>query len=123
MACGTIHGLAGLEFGVASDELGLATTSISLTHKADKKEVRNNCGDIVGIVYYNKMTDISIDGYGTASFGTSNSSTAVGTALSLTGSYDVAGAIFVDEVTEDQSNEDFVKTSVKAVSYEGIPSV
>lgn len=113
MACGTVVGQA-LEFGVSDDEGSLTTQSVSVTRKSDKAEARDKCGIIVAVAYYNEMADVSIDGLGT-------SAATPGSTLSLTGSFGLgAGLIFVDEITVDKANEDFVKSSIKATQYSGI---
>jgi predicted alternative tryptophan synthase beta-subunit len=113
MACGTVVGDS-LEFGISHDEASLVTQSVSVTNKSDKKEARDKCGIVVSVAYYNKTSEISIEGLGT-------SAAEIGDALSLAGSYiDLAGATFVEEVSVEKGNEDFVKSSIKAMSYEGI---
>ena len=113
MPCGTIVGQE-LEFGIELDEASLVTQSVSVTNKMDKKEARNNCGDIVAVAYYNPTSEIQIEGLGTAT-------DTVGSALSLAGTYlTLAGDTFVDEVSVEKANEEFVKSSIKATSYGGI---
>lgn len=112
MACGTVVGQA-LEFGITDDEASLVTQSISVTHKKDKKEARDKCGIIVAVAYYNPTSEITIEGLGTSAL-------LVGAALSLTGDYSLAGATYIDEVSVDYGNEEFVKSSIKATSYGGI---
>lgn len=115
-ACGTPVGLA-LEFGLTEEEgtgSGLVTQSVSVTNKSDKKEARDKCGIIASVAYYNKMSDITIEVLGT-------STDVVGAALSLTGVYlTLAGSVFVDEVSLEKANEEFVKSTIKATAYEGI---
>jgi hypothetical protein len=113
MPCGTIVGEE-LEFGIEQDEASLVTQSVSVTNKMDKKEARNNCGDIVTVAYYNPTSEVQIEGLGTAS-------NTIGSALSLAGTYiTLAGDTFVDEVSVEKANEEFVKSSIKATSYGGI---
>jgi predicted alternative tryptophan synthase beta-subunit len=116
MPCGTIVGEE-LEFGIEDDEASLVTQSVSVTNKKDKKEARDKCGDIIAVSYYNPTSEIQIEGLGTAA-------NTVGSALSLAGTYlTLAGQTFVDEVSLEKANEEFVKSSVKATSYGGIPVV
>lgn len=113
MPCGTIVGDA-LEFGVAEDEASLVTQSVSVTNKMDKKEARDKCGIIVSVAYYNPTSEVQIEGLGTAANG-------IGSALSLSGTYlTLAGATYVDEVSLEKANEEFVKSSIRATSYGGI---
>ena len=113
MSCGTVVG-ASLEFGIAADEASLVTQSVSVTNKTDKKEARDKCGIVVSVAYYNPTSEIQIEGLGTAA-------NSVGTSISLSGSYiTLAGATFVDEVSVEKGNEEFVKSTIKATSYSGI---
>lgn len=114
MPCGTVVGDDELEFGIQEDEASLVTQSVSVTNKKDKKEARDKCGIVVAVAYYNGTSEIQIEGLGKAT-------NVVGSALSLAGSYlPLAGAAFVDEVSVEAANEEFVKSSVKATAYEGI---
>lgn len=118
MACGTVVGQA-LEFGISDDEASLTTQSVSMTNKTDKKEARDKCGVVVSVAYYNPTSEISIEGLGTAS-------TSPGATLSLAGTYltpgggSAAATIYVDEVTVEKENEEFVKSSIRATAYSGI---
>ena len=114
MACGTLVQDGTLEFGVAVDEASLITQSVSVTNKMDKKEARDSCGIVVAVAYYNPTSEIQIEGLGT-------SSNSIGSALSLSGTFlTLAGATFVDEVSLEKANEEFVKSTVRATSYGGI---
>jgi len=117
MPSATVVGSA-LTFGLAAEESSLTTQSVSVSNKADKKEARDKQGVIVAVAYYNKTSEISIEGIGSFS----NPVTNIGTSLALSGTFDVAGSIFIDEVSIDHSNEEFVSTSISATSYEGITS-
>lgn len=110
----TIVGSA-LDFGVSDDEASLVTQSVSITNNSDMKEVKDKGGDTVTVAFYNKKSDISIEGYGSAS-------NVPGATLTLSAgtSGDVVGTVFIKEVTIDKSNEDFVKSSISAIAYAGI---
>lgn len=112
MACATPIGDS-LTFGVQSDEASLVTQSVQVTHKADKKEAKDKCGNVVAVAYYNKTSDISISGLG-------QSAQAVGATLSLAGSYGTVGTVCVDEVSIEQKNEDYVQSTIKATGYHNI---
>lgn len=114
MPCGTLVQDGSLEFGVSDDEASLVTQSVSVTNKQDKKEARDNCGIIVAVAYYNPTSEVQIEGLGTAA-------NSIGASLSLTGTYlTLAGGTYVDEVSIEKANEDFVKSTVRATSYGGI---
>lgn len=111
MACATAIGTA-LTFGISADEISLTTQRVTLVKKSDKKEARDSCGDVVSVVHYNKMEEVQVEGYGT-------SSKVVGGTIALT-SVTLAYTVYIDEVTIDLSNEDYVKSTVKGVGYAGI---
>lgn len=102
-----------LAFGIESDESSLVTQKVTVTNKSDKKEARDKDGIVIAVSYYNKTSDIQIEGLGTTSL-------EVGASLALANDIDLAGAAFVDEITIDLGNEEFVKSSAKATAYEGI---
>ena len=113
--CGTVVGNQ-LEFGIASDEASLVTQSVSVTKKSDKKAARDKCGTVISVAYYNKMADVTIEGYGT-------SAATIGSALTIANSINLgAGTTLVDEVTIDLANEEYVKSSIKATHYSGVTS-
>jgi hypothetical protein len=103
-----------LAFGCPADEQSLTTQKVTVTNKTDKKSARDKSGIEVAVSYYNNTSDISIEGYGTTSLAPAAALTLAGTYLTL------AGAAFVDEVTLDTMNEDFVKSTIKGTAYEGI---
>jgi len=105
-------------FGVDDDEATLVTQSVQHTKKSDKKEARDNCGNVVAVAYYNVTSEVTVEGIGTSTL-------AVGAALTLagTGLGTVSGALYVDEVTVEKNNEEFIKSTVKATAYTGIPVV
>jgi hypothetical protein len=102
-----------LAFGIASDEASLVTQKVGVTNKSEKKEAKDKSGIVVAVSYYNKTSDISIEGLGTSAL-------TPGSALSVAGDFDLAGAAFVDECGVEQANEDFVKSTIKGTAYEGI---
>lgn len=111
MPAATVRGT--LAFGLEADEASLTTQSVSATNKSDKKEARDKYGTIVAVAYYNKTTDISIEGLGA-------STAAIASALTLNNTFTEAGTTYIDEVTVERANEEFVKSSIKATSYEGL---
>lgn len=115
MPTATVVG-ASLTFGVGADESSLTTQSVSVTNKSNKKEAKDRQGITIAVAYYDKTSDISIEGLGTFASPSAN----IGTTLTLSGTFTVAGTIYLDEVTIEHSNEDFVKSSLKATAYEGI---
>lgn len=112
MACATPVG-DNLTFGVQSDEASLVTQEVTVTHRADKKEARDKCGDVIAVVHYNKTSEIQVVGLG-------QSAQAVGATLSMVGSYGLVGTTVVDEVSIEQRNEEYVKSTIRATSYNNI---
>jgi len=101
------------EFGVKGGTDGglVATQSVQVTSKREKKEGKNNLGEVVALVYMNATTELTIEGIGNAGN--------IGTPLTIS-TFDFTGSAYIEEVTKTASNEDFVKTSIKAVAYENI---
>jgi hypothetical protein len=116
MPCATVVGTA-LEFGIAEEEASLVTQSVSVTAKMDKKEARDGCGIVKSVAHYNKTFEVQIEG-----LGANTGALTVGGALSLAGTFGltIAGDTYIDEITVEKSNEEFVKTSIRAMAYEGI---
>lgn len=114
-ACAIIDGSETPIFGIENDEAGMITQSLKVTHKRDKKELRNSCGSVVSVAYYNRMSEIEIEGVLRAAF-----TYDVGDAFTFANSINpaVVGKIIIDEISTDMSNEDFVKTSMKCSAYE-----
>lgn len=100
-------------FGVSGGTDGSlqATQSVQITTKREKKEGKNNMGEVVALVYMNETTEITVEGIGNA--GT------IGSQLTIQ-TFDFEGAAYVEEVTKSATNEDFVKTTIKAVAYENV---
>jgi hypothetical protein len=103
-----------IEFGIPSEEGGFsATTSVQVTRKREKKEAKNRQGEVVTVVFMNPMAEITIEGYGLPS-----GATLGGTVTTTT--FDFNGTAYIEEITSTATNEDFVKTTIKAVAYENI---
>lgn len=121
MPCGTVVGTdegAALAFGVENDEASLITQSVKINHKRDKKEARDKCGNVIAVAYYNRMAEVEIEGLGTGDLD-------VGDTVSLANTVTpaVVGVLIIDEVSVELSNEEFVKTNIKASAYELILAV
>ncbi len=93
-------------------------TNVKVTNKIDKKELVGSCGTVIAMHYYNRHSEVEISGNGKAT-------AKVGTKISLSAS-DLAqqpikiGSMIVDEVTYEESNEDFNKTTLKLTCYEDL---
>lgn len=110
-------------FGVLSSATGAttsATQSYSQTNAVNQKELKGKDGEVKTIAFFRKTEEISVDFVGIPA------SIEVGQALAdaLQGATKhgdpQSNETFIDEITVDKSNEDFVKTSIRATSY-GIP--
>lgn len=108
----TVVGTANVPFGMDGNSAGLqVTTSVSVTLKRDKKELRGNDGNMVAVAYFNPTSDISIEGYG-------ETGATIGSSVQLGVQFDTgASNVIVEEITYSATNEDFVKSSVKATGY------
>ena len=102
------------DWGIGQDEAGFtAMTSISLTERTEKAEGKNSRGCVVAIAYYNKTSEVSIEGLG-------DNKKSAGESLSVSSVSPDNGNLYVDESTVEFSNEDWVKTTIKATGYENI---
>jgi len=125
MACGTVitvtDGLIpdNTFFGITSDEAGLVTQSITIAHKSDEKEARDKCGKVVAVAFYNERAEIQIEGLGERG-GTID--IAENVTLANDFGIRVPGSVYIDEITLERTNEDFMKTSIKATAYKGLPT-
>lgn len=107
---------ASLAFGVTSDQASLTTSKVSVSQKVDKKEARDKTGKVVAVSYYNKTSEVTIEGLGKAT-------QTLGASLSITSSPStLVGAVFAEQVDVEEGNEDFTKSTVKGMAYEGISS-
>ena len=112
MAATVVRGQS-IAFGLEAESAGLAATqSVSLSYKTDKKEARNRTGNVVAVAYYNQTGEISCEGLG---FCDKN----IGDAISLSSDFPqvAGGSVIVEEVSYTRSNEDFLKSTVKATWY------
>lgn len=118
--CGTIVGTAEGEellFGIENDEASLITQSVKVTHKRDKKEVRDKCGNVISVSYYNRMAELEIKGVTKPDFDLD-----IGDTVTLANVANirpaVIGKLLIDEISTELSNEDYIQTTVKATAYE-----
>jgi hypothetical protein len=110
-------GQSGVSWGLNA-ETGLLVSSFNQTTKADKKEVKNNVGDVAAVSMYNQLADISMD----AAIAGSYPVTAGGTLPSLANwasgyGTSATGTIVVESVENQKSNEEFQKMDIKAMRY------
>lgn len=106
--------IGGYTFGISNDANGLTTDKLSVSNKAQKKEIRDKDGNVCSVAFYGFTSDISGSGYGTAGTFAIGSGVAAATASAKLGS-----TIFLDSINFDFSNEDYVKVSWKGTSFAG----
>ena len=97
-------------WGIKTDLLSLITQKISTTQKSDQKEGKDKEGFVAAKAYYNSTTELTIEGLGVAVF----------TPAVLVAATDLptaGGTYYIEECSRDYSNEDFVKTTVKAMAW------
>ena len=101
------------DWGIGQEEAGFtATTSVTVTERAEKAEGKDSKGCVVAVIYYNKTSEVVVEGIGA-------NGQAAGEAMSLTTTVD-NGTVYVEESTITYTNDDWVKTSVKGIAYENI---
>ena len=98
------------DWGISGDVESLVTQKVSSTQKVEKKEAIKASGEVGAVCYYNKSTEISIEGLGTAS-------KAIAATITTAVVPSAGGTFYCSEVTVDLTNEDFVKSSVKGVAW------
>lgn len=105
---------ATLPFGVQADHVSLTSQRISVSNKSDKKMARDKGGNVIAVAFYNESQDINIEVLGVSDEG-------IGSVITLTDPpVAMVGAVMVDEVTVDEGNEDFTKSSLRATAFSGI---
>lgn len=102
-------------FGVSGTNVLVQSKSIST--KVDKKDGRDQDGNVIAYAYYGSMAEHSIDILGVAqadvdTVASATAPAALGVVAAVGG-----GAFVIDEITVDYSNEDFVKVSAKVSEY------
>lgn len=114
------------KWGIGADETGIIIQNISYNYSQDKKEVRNRTGDVAGISYYNERVEVKLQGVipTTSAFSGSIAATltlAVGNAIPdhLKGTV-TGGSLIVEEVSREQSAEDYETIEVSATYYPSI---
>jgi hypothetical protein len=122
-----------LVFGIPSSRASTGVTSSKVqsytqTDGINTKELRDKNGAVKAIAFFRKTQEISVDFLGTPDADGSGSGTTallVSAALNTifhnaTAQSGGATECFIDEITLDRSNEDYLKTSVRATTY-GVP--
>ena len=107
--------VGGYTFGISADCNGLTTDKLSVSNKSQKKEIRDKDGNVCSVAFYGFTSDISGSGYGTA--GVFSIGTAVTAATADAKRF--GSTIFLDSISFDFSNEDYVKVSWKGTSFAG----
>jgi hypothetical protein len=102
-----------IPFGISGNYASLeATTSVQSVSKRDKKELKGSSGSLQAIAFFNPTTEYTIEGYGTVS-----GSIGASISIDIPTANGSSGQIIIEEVTYSYSNEDFRKSSLKAVQY------
>ena len=104
-------GAAATDWGIPADAASLVTQRISSAQKVDKKEAIKHDGEVQAVCYYNKNTEISIEGLGV---GTTE---LAATIAAISGLDTAGGIIHCSEITIDFANEEFAKTSIKGRAW------
>lgn len=112
------------KFGITNAETGILIESISYNFTNDKKEIRDRTGNVAGIAYYNERCEVSLQGKIPTSSAFSGTLAAT---ISLTNTIPnhlndgvSGGAILVEEVSRELSNEDYESVEIKAVLYPNV---
>ena len=108
--------IGGVTFGISNDCNGLTTDKLSVSNKSQKKEIRDKDGDVCSVAYYGFTSDISGSGYGSATI------SSIGTAVTATTAttHTLGSNIYLDSISFEFSNEDYVKVSWKGTSFDAL---
>lgn len=114
----TTLGTVGMTWGTLA-ESGVVMQSYERKIQRDKKEIKNESGEVTALSFYNIRAGVSFDGYTTGSAGLAAvvPGTAFSFANSTSGNGVTAGSVYIDELTISQANEDFKKISGSATQY------
>jgi len=109
----TTIGISGTSFGFLGQETGLILSSFSETRNAERAEIRNATGDVVGLAIYNQTDSLSFSGSITGAYST----TAGAVLATLANATSTGGRIVVDSVTLNRAPDAFVTVDVSATRY------
>lgn len=121
----TLINATGLQFGVKEDETDLVIEKVTRTYKRKNKAVLSKQGEIIGHSFYDATLDVSISGL-KKSTGTliALALGAVATIANVSEGHGITGgSLLLHEVSEDETQEDFVKTDLKLTRYPLVPAV
>jgi hypothetical protein len=111
MAATTI-GTTGLQFGITAEAGGLVQ-SFTETRNAERAEVRNSSGEVVGVSVYNATDTFAFSTTITGSYAT----TAGAVLSTLANAASTGGKIIVDSVTVNRASDGFVTVDVSATRF------
>ena len=111
----TVYPANSAVFGVSGTNVLVQSKSVST--KIDKKDGRNQDGNVIAYAFYGKMAEHSLEILGVEKADTDTvASTAAPTTLGIVSALS-GGAYVIDEITVDYSNEDFVRVQAKVSEY------
>ena len=114
-------------WGIDKNALDLAgTTSVSLNQTVDTVEAKNNQGEVIGLITYNKKIDITVEGISSSMEKLKVSELGETIELEALGGDDVKGTdgdfssstIILTEANIELSNEDWKRFSLKFLAYQ-----
>lgn len=109
-------------FGLAAEETGLITQSVSYNTTAEKTELKNYSGDVVGVTYHGEKIEVSIEG----KLPTTNAyaQPIAGTIALVNQMPDflqtgdtVAGTVLVDSVNVSRQGQEYNDCSISCTYY------
>lgn len=115
MPAPTVFPSGAATFGASGSNVLLQSKSVNM--KMDKKDGRDQNGNVIAYAYYGISAEHSLEilGVGDADTDTVASGSAP-TSLGITAAVG-GGAFVIDEVSVDYSNEDFAKVSIKVSEF------
>ena len=107
-------------WGIATPQGAVITHNVDYTYTSDKKTLKDEVGNDIGVTYYNARVDVTIDG---AVPKTGTIDDQVGMSITLANALDShlfetgTGIVIVDEINRKKVNEDYETISLKATVY------
>jgi len=117
----TLVNATGMQFGVGSDETGLQVESVDFNYMNDEVFRLSRQGEHEGFAHKNPRCEITINGEtGTAGLASATLAATI-TVANLISAHGVStGGVYVTEVIETYSREDWNKLTINAIRHPGI---
>jgi hypothetical protein len=114
----TTIGQQNLVFGLSSEAAIGIMQSFSESRTIERNEVRDVTGNIVGVAWYNPVTNYSLSATVTGNYNVIPSTALAALANATTFA---SNKVYIDSVTINKTNDGFVTVDVAAIGYPNLP--